>query len=410
MLVKWYKTVRVKPVWVEGDKVYVLRPNDFASRQSYEQTCNVRAGMFANLLQMYAKKNLFFVTPKRPPMRMSGPTMSVDQFDGVSLSSINRPFSKLFKKSHKKTLLEIMFNPFALITDGARCTHTFLYHMPIVKVPLELIRLMIKSRLELNINGRIRPEMPGVFGVTVFIDKEKSLEVCRKITGKNFSLKGDGFLVSKQWISSIKVLDADMAQVGKFEEHDMPLPVKMQNAARSKGMTLDTYEQNRVLVKVNNQILPVHVIMNTQGKRKNKAANILASALRLRKFMNEEVPIIPALNEEELIKLTQDPKLVYGTLIVDGEEIGTVLVGIGKFMFDLSHRTYARISRLNITYTQAEVLMSKLNCNVFKLFPERDVTEELQAMFETAKKLDNIRKVSFVLAMSNRDIRKEVKG
>ena len=386
-MVRFYREVELPSVYIDDDQVYMTTERDYQNRVAYRQAVNVRAGLFANFIKMLGRKNMMFVAPD---VELTGnlnckKSYSLDKFDGVSLSSINKPYSKLVYSSTPKSIIEILMNPFALITDGVRCTHTFLYQMPMCKVSKELVMLRNRSKLEIKRN-KIQPELPGVYGFTVFVNKENAGSLLKKITGKNWSLKGDGFLVSRQWLNQIRFIDIT------GQEHEVPLPVKMQGAARSKGIVLDTYEQNRVLVRVGEQVFPVHVIMNTQGKRKNKAANITASSMRLAKFMGEDVAPIEALNVEELERLAKETEPIVGTLIVNGEEVGEVIVGINKFLFDVSHQTAPKISKLNIDYVQAEVLVDKLKIPLFDIFPRVSKKQQLTRLLQVVESVDQMRK------------------
>ena len=389
---KLYKHVRVKPVSINDDYVVPVSHSDYTNSQSFYQSTRVYAGLFANFVQLLSNKGRLFVVPKEEPKDLSGREgIPVSKFDGVSLSSINRPYNRLFLTSYPKSEIEMLANPFALVTDGSRCLHTFFYQMPMFKLNKQLVELRNRSKLEVLIHRRF-VELPGVHGITVFVDKDKADALIEQISNLPLSLKGDGFLVSRQWIDGIKFL----TYYG--EEVPVPDPVKMAGAARSKGITIARFEQNRVLVKVNDTVLPVHVIMNTQGKRLNKAANIVMSALRLQKYLGMDVEPIDATDVEKLKSRIHETlqRMQTGVLIVDGQEVGEVFVGINKFYFDMTHNTLPRVSRLNIDYVQVEILANALDLDLLDMFPRRDRTEQLQKLFNFASQVNYLSKLKLV--------------
>jgi predicted TPR repeat methyltransferase len=59
---------------------------------------------------------------------------------------------------------------------------------------------------------------------------------------------------------------------------------KLTGVARSKGMVIQEFEKDlyaKITVGDREMFLPIHMIMNTQGKRKNKLAEFGLSTLRM---------------------------------------------------------------------------------------------------------------------------------
>jgi len=227
-----------------------------------------------------------------------------------------------------------------------------------------------KSKLELT---NPKYELFGIPGVTVFIDKnDEADEILRQLTGVPLSFDGDGIVISKQWRDQIKVLTT----LG--EEMSLPDTFKMQGAARSKGITIGKFEANRLLVRVGDQIFPVGVLMNTQGKRKNKAANLTASGMRLRKYLGETLEKIDTMNVPQLVELKEKYPVMRGILILDGQEVGEVAVGINKFYLDLTHNMTPKIAKPHISYVQAQQVFDVLEYPLLDRFEKMDVRPELE--------------------------------
>lgn len=358
--------------------------DDYKSPQAYRGASRVYAGMFAGIIKWLTKNNMLYVIPRAElKTKTFSKGIDIEKFDGLSLSSINRPFSRLVVSSHEKCGIERWANPFALITDGTRNLNTFFYQMPIVKLSNNLLRLFHKSKLPIKGLGH---ELFGIPGITIFLDKTmpETNKLIQQITGLPISLEGDGIIVSKQWKSQIKVL-TDLG-----EELDLPTTFKMQGLARSKGITIAEFEANRVLIRIGEQIFPVEVIMNTQGKRLNKAANITLSAMRLRKFLGEEIPTIDTANVQQLIELKNKYKYMTGTLIVDGEEVGKVLVGINKFYIDLTHKMQPKVDSPNISYVQAKQILKAIDYPLLDRFPEKKIDENLKFI---EKQIDQVTQI-----------------
>jgi len=366
-------TVKTAAIVDNAGKAIVVPTSeyDYKIRQAYRASARITAGMFGPLVSNMSKRGLFYAIP-RAELKSKTFTkgFDLDRFDGLSLSSINRPFSRLIVSDQEKSSIERWCNPFALITDGTRNLNTFLYQMPVVKLSKSLLNLFHRSKLELSTP---KYELFGIPGVTVFLDKNDEADaILEKLTGVPISLDGDGIVTSRQWRKQIKVMTT------LNEELDLPETFKLQGAARSKGITIGSFEANRLLVKVADHILPVDVVMNTQGKRKNKAANMTAAGMRMRKFLGEVVDRIDTTNIEQLIALKEKYPVVRGTLVLDGEEIGEVVVGINKFYLDLTHNMTPRIAKPHISYIQAQQVFDVLDYPLLSRFEKRDVHEDLE--------------------------------
>jgi len=382
-----YRQFKVKTAAIVnlGDKTIVVPTNehDYLVPQSYRSSSRVMAGMFGPLVQNLSAKNMFFAVPNAElKSRSFSKGYDLDQFDGLSVSSINRPFSRLMASTKDKCSIERWCNPFALITDGTRNINTFLYQMPVVRLSQNLLKMFHKLKLELT---NPKYELFGIPGVTVFIDKgEAADELLEKLLNVPLSFDGDGIVVSRQWKSQIKVLST------LNEEIPLPTVFKMQGAARSKGITIGEFEANRLLVKVGDSIMPVDVLMNTQGKRKNKAANLIASGMRLRKYLGESVERIDTVNVEQLIELKSKYPIVRGTLILDGNKIGEVVVGINKFYLDLTHDMNPKVAKPHISYVQAQQIFETLDFPLLERFEKRDVRPELSLHDEQLTVIDGL--------------------
>ncbi len=388
-----YKRVTVNTAAIVQDKVVPTTEHDYISAQSYNSARRIYAGMFAGIVSMLAKKNQFFVVPRTELKHELQPNgWDIESFDGLSISSINRPFTRLMPAKHEKCAIERWANPFALITDGTRNLNTFFYQMPIVKLSHNLLRMFHKSKLPIEKFGH---ELFGIPGVTVFLDKDnqETNNLIKQITGLPIVLDGDGIIVSKQWQDQITVLTT------LSEELKLPKPFKLQGLARSKGITIADFEANRVLVEINGQFLPVDVIMNTQGKRLNKAANIVLSGMRLRKFFGEEIPVIDTTNREQLIALKNRYGFMTGILWVDGREVGTIVVGINKFYIDLTHNMEVKIAVPNVAYVQSQQIMKALDYPLFDRFPQKEIKPKLEFIDEQLTRLEQLQ--TYVLKLSN---------
>jgi len=122
------------------------------------------------------------------------------------------------------------------------------------------------------------------------------------------------------------------------------------------------------------------------------------SALRLQKYLGMDVEPIDATDVEKLKSRIHETlqRMQTGVLIVDGQEVGEVFVGINKFYFDMTHNTLPRVSRLNIDYVQVEVLANALDLDLLDMFPRRDRTEQLQKLFNFASQVNYLSKLKLV--------------
>lgn len=364
---KFYKFVNGNTAVIKNETVYSTAASNYGSKQQYDMVRRIQTGHFEGLIKyLINKKRLYVVTKdhKMPIVNSNGMKAigKINEFDGVSISSPNKPWGKIARKVYDKANVEIMFNPFALITDATRNMATFIYKHPVIKNE-DAARLMARSRLELRLskNSRIRKEMPGVPGVVVFVDSNEFLQF---ITNKPFSWAGDGIVVTEHFLNSFKVKEVETG-----EYVDIPFPFKMQGVARSKGMTIAKVARN-IEIRYNGITLPVDVIMNTQSGRKNMIANLVASGIRLRKYAGEEVDVIPAYDKDALKEIADKYGYVTAPVFVDGVKIGQAIVGIGKFYFDLTTRTKPRIAKAYISYPQVNAIQKligfRLNARVVK--------------------------------------------
>jgi hypothetical protein len=382
-----YKWVNVNTAAIiqHGDKTFVVPTNKehYEIEQAYKSSSRIYAGMFAGILKMFNDKKQFFNIPRaelKKGLNVKG--YPIDSFDGLSLSSINRPFTRLFVSKNDKAVIERWANSFALITDGTRNLNTFFYQMPTVKLSKRLLNMFHKSKIKID---KLNHELFGIPGVTVFVDKDnpETDKFLYDLLGMPISLKGDGLIVSDNWMNEIKVL-TDLK-----EELDLPEVVKMQGLARSKGITIARFRKN-VKVRVMGQEFDVDVIMNTQGKRKNKAANITLSGMRMRKYLGEEIETIDTANIEQLIELKNKYRILTGELIVNGEVIGIVPVGINKYYIDLTHDMNPKISVPNLSYVQAENIYEAIDYPIHKRMIKRKIKDDLEKRQNQIEQLEKI--------------------
>lgn len=381
---KWYDVNLA--TFDDSGNVYQITLEDIdpADLQAYASASRLRAGMFGKLVEKLSRAGMFYVVPRFAPKKKTIRIGHIDEFDGVSLSSINRPYSKLIRSKHLKSSIERWANPFALITDGVRNIHTFLYQMPTVVLSDELRRMFVKSRLPIK---QFKYELFGIPAFTVFVDKdnEEVNKLLREITGIPVSLDGDGFVVSKAWTEQIQLL----TNFGEI----VPLPsvFKMQGPARSKGIVIATFDMP-LTVEYRGMTLPVHVIMNTQLSRKNKAANITAAAMRLRRFMGEEIEEIDTTDVNQLVALKNKYKFETATLHVGNRKF-EVLFGISKYYIDLTHRFAPKIANANIQYVQAKQIYEVLDYPLLSRFTfrKKQIEEEIELTDNLITVCDEIR-------------------
>jgi len=370
-----YRWFNLKSSRIQDDRVEVL-----------DQPFKVYAGMYGPFVSMMSRKGSFFVVPRNPEGRVVK-TMPVEKFDGLSLSSINRPYSRLARlvPGETRSRVEQGFNPVALITDPVRATNTFLTQMPVVKLSDQRLKMFHKSKLEIEWPEKKSTEFFGIPGVTVFLDKgPDSEELLKRLTGQPLSFAGDGFVVSRRFIDSIQYLEFEDDKPGEFRS--LKTPVKMQGLARSKGITIGFFDQLEVAIPEFNVSMPVDVVMNTQGKRLNKVANLSLSGMRLRKFLGQQMPTIKSTDIQWLTSHDWNQYLVTGYIQV-GATAYQVLVGINKFYIDLTHRMSPKVAKASMHYVQAqEIYQAEKFVPASRYFKE-DVTSDLEVMNTGAQKL-----------------------
>lgn len=133
-------------------------------------------------------------------------------------------------------------------------------------------------------------EMPGTFfAITAVLDKDVQAQrkVFNEIGAGQLVLEGDAYVLSKKISKQIKVLERD--EFGRVFQKDKPEMYKLTGVARSKGMVIQEFEKDlyaKITVGDREMFLPIHMIMNTQGKRKNKLAEFGLSTLRMEQFKN----------------------------------------------------------------------------------------------------------------------------
>ena len=396
---KIYKRFLAKTAFIKDEMVYATSEDDYKIKNAYRAASKFYAGMFGYMMQMLSKKNLFYIIPRTEIenadyLVAKGNTLgNVQSFDGLSISSINRPWSRIMRTSTEKCAIEQWVNPFALITDGTRNINTFLFQMPVTKLDNSLLDMYHKSKLPVKGFGH---ELFGIPGITVFMDKSsKTDELVESITGMPISLEGDGLVVSPSWAKKISVFD--------HESHkyvDLPFPFKGQGVARSKGITIAKIKE-KVEVEVNGKRYPVDVIMNTQGKRKNKVANIVASGMRFRKYNGETIKEIDTRNKEQLTSIAKEYSPITGILYVNDQPVGQVVVGINKFYIDLTHNMQPKIDKSRINYLQAQTISKLLE------YPGLDRMVKIDTkpkVMDKAKQIEQVELYENLIDGTNTDI------
>jgi len=370
-----YRWFEFRSARIQDDEVQIL-----------DTGVQMYAGMFGPFVRSMSMKGSFLIVPRNAEGQIIK-KMPLNKFDGLSLSSINRPYSRLGRlvPGESKSRVEQGFNPVALITDPVRATNTFLTQMPVVRLSDRRLRMFHASKLSIEWPEKISNEFFGIPAVTVFMDKgHQSDEVLRKITGQPLSFEGDGFVVSRKFIDSIEYLEFDDNKPVAFKK--LKTPVKMQGLARSKGITTGFFDGLEVTIPEFQVTMPVDVLMNTQGKRLNKVANLSLSAMRLRKYLGQQMPAIRSADFEWLQSHDWNQYLVTGYIHVAGVEY-KVLVGINKFYIDLTHRMSPKVAKASLHYVQAQEIYQLENFVPATRYYKEPVNDKLAVMNAGVQKL-----------------------
>jgi len=263
--------------------------------------------------------------------------LDISEVDMVSFSSVNRPLSVMVLKDPKlrRNELEYLLNPFAQFTELKRSTGSMVFVHRTVQVGRKPVRLMVE------LDGKLRPEIPLVQG-TVLILKETDPNVdefLQALTKLPVTLTGDGYIVSDKFDRSI----------GKT----MDEVYKLQAPGRAKGIKLCSFEE--LIVRHNGKDVEIDVIQNSQGKRKNKLASIVAACLRYYSYRTGKQIVVKA--TEPLDEKFIDEVLSYCAVKVPYEVDGEVkyvegLIGIQKFLVDDSVDYNCRIGPVAVDYAQ----------------------------------------------------------
>ncbi len=350
----------------------------YYDKKSFNSASKVKAGLFARYINHLSKSGKFYTVFDREPKKRESLNQIGElsdersDFDLLSLSSINTPGTKIVKKDNpqiEKCEIELMFNPFGLITDAVRSTHSFFYSMPIVKLSDERLRMFHRSKLPL-VHGKY--EFFGIPAVTLFLDKDskESEYILDELTGVPLSLAGDGFVVNENFVKDITLLyyeDDNLETKKKPLEMPLEYPFKLQGVARSKGMTIGKIKSeysDKLVAKFEiagkEYELKIDIIMNTQKKRLNKVANIVASQIRLRRYFGEEIEPIDQYDKETLKKIVENWKdnIVTANIYLGEDYLGQALVGINKYYLDLQQNFEPEIKLSAVRYSQIEALRS----------------------------------------------------
>lgn len=332
-------------------------------------------GMYAKLLKkcfVSIKKDdlvLEHVKSLSAQDRIRASIATLDTLDVLSFSSVNRPMSLAVPKlaSHRRNLIEYLVNPFAHFTELKRSSHTAFFVHPVCWQERRPVRL------RLRVDGVTRPELPLIQATVLMLDHtDPETDVfLNYITGLPVSLSGDGYVVSSNWEKTVHIDGFDLSEN----------VYKLQAPGRAKGIKIGEFD--KCFAPFNGRWIPIDVIQNTQGKRKNKLACIVAACMRLLQSEGVDMPVIDIEQalDEKFIQDVLDKCRVQINFPFGGKmHTITGYVGIQKFFIDNSMDYNARIDGVAVDYAQAKIVEQILGLDkAIDRLPMQPENQELAA-------------------------------
>lgn len=226
--------------------------------------------------------------------------------DIISVSSPNTVGSmqgfRLY--GHQASPIQEALSPFQLLTQSERAINTYLQNQQPVVISVDEVDEQYREQIDfirrINSNidvariefaGKKAEEIAGMVVPTIVVEKDIE-QFFKDVLQTSLNLTGDQYYMSSQLKKSLRLVQRNPA--GGFEEGDMPELFKITGVARSKGMVTATFDlplYARLNIEGQQIDIPIGLVMNTQGKRKNKMAEFGQGQARMIKFLREEQKI-----------------------------------------------------------------------------------------------------------------------